>query len=144
MKRAKCLRAIQEGISSSSPKCFRFVVLLLHLLNFEYQNLSNGVEFGKKEQFMMCMNELIRSYKDKMEKYFETVINFSSKQTVNSEQFTFKSFKLRARKVFLIQMQSQWKIFTSSTEYSLTTRAKSFLCSKTRMKHRFSPSLVIR
>jgi hypothetical protein len=41
--------------------------------------LSNGVEFGKKEQFMMCVNEFIVNNKDRMEKYLEKVIDFSAK-----------------------------------------------------------------
>src|SRR5688572_28280357 len=53
------------------------------------QNLSNGVEFGKKEQFMMCFNDFIRSYKEKMEKYFERIVSFTSKQTVNSNLHSF-------------------------------------------------------
>eukprot|EP01114_Cavostelium_apophysatum_P017693 TRINITY_DN5318_c0_g1_i2.p1 TRINITY_DN5318_c0_g1~~TRINITY_DN5318_c0_g1_i2.p1 ORF type:complete len:955 (-),score=273.67 TRINITY_DN5318_c0_g1_i2:490-3312(-) len=65
---------LPEGkIPANIPR--RNLILVSKIL----QNLSNGVEFGKKEQFMMSVNDFIKENKSKMEKYFENTINFSSK-----------------------------------------------------------------
>jgi hypothetical protein len=63
-----------------SAKARRNLVLITKIL----QNLSNGVEFGKKELYMMKVNSFIVEYKKKMESYFQTVISFTSKSGYSS------------------------------------------------------------
>merc|ERR1712146_662805 len=47
------------GLFSEAPRpqCQRQLVLISKVL----QNLANGVEFGKKEEFMQVMNDFIRT-----------------------------------------------------------------------------------
>lgn len=53
------------------------------------QNLANGVEFGKKEQFMMVVNDYIKSNVVNFEHYFEKVVTFSTKTTGKPYRFFF-------------------------------------------------------
>jgi len=65
-----------KGISEKSR---RNLILITKII----QNLSNGVEFGKKEQYMMQCNNYIKENIDKFTKYFTGVVNFASKSTVS-------------------------------------------------------------
>eukprot|EP00010_Vexillifera_abyssalis_P000414 CAMPEP_0201552948 /NCGR_PEP_ID=MMETSP0173_2-20130828/19356_1 /ASSEMBLY_ACC=CAM_ASM_000268 /TAXON_ID=218659 /ORGANISM="Vexillifera sp., Strain DIVA3 564/2" /LENGTH=646 /DNA_ID=CAMNT_0047963539 /DNA_START=102 /DNA_END=2039 /DNA_ORIENTATION=- len=51
------------------PKIRRALVLVSKTL----QTLSNGVEFGKKEEFMMCMNEFIVSQRDAFNQFIDDI-----------------------------------------------------------------------
>lgn len=65
------------GEGKVSPITQRNLILISKVL----QNLSNGVEFSQKEQFMTCMNDFIRANTWKLEKYFQAVVSpFSSPQ----------------------------------------------------------------
>eukprot|EP01114_Cavostelium_apophysatum_P015111 TRINITY_DN4052_c0_g1_i3.p1 TRINITY_DN4052_c0_g1~~TRINITY_DN4052_c0_g1_i3.p1 ORF type:complete len:946 (+),score=210.27 TRINITY_DN4052_c0_g1_i3:187-3024(+) len=46
------------------------------------QNLSNGLEFGNKEPFMMCMNDYIKANRWKMEQYFQNIVSQSQTASV--------------------------------------------------------------
>jgi hypothetical protein len=46
----------------------------LTLITKILQNLASGVEFGKKEQFMTCLNSFIEEKQKSMNKYFDNVI----------------------------------------------------------------------
>ncbi|EFA77182.1 Ras GTPase activation domain-containing protein [Heterostelium album PN500] len=52
-----------------SRRAKRNLVLLAKVL----QNVSNGVEFGGKEEFMTCMNSIVTDNKPKMSKYFQMI-----------------------------------------------------------------------
>eukprot|EP01117_Protostelium_nocturnum_P010171 TRINITY_DN3636_c0_g1_i1.p1 TRINITY_DN3636_c0_g1~~TRINITY_DN3636_c0_g1_i1.p1 ORF type:complete len:1020 (-),score=389.37 TRINITY_DN3636_c0_g1_i1:53-3112(-) len=62
---------LPEG-KSLRPVGRRNLVLISKVL----QNLSNGLEFGKKEQYMMVANPFIIANKERMEKYFQDVVSF--------------------------------------------------------------------
>jgi len=62
---------LPEG-KSISTTVRRNLVLVSKIL----QNLSNGLEFGKKEQYMMVVNPFIAGNKERMEKYFQEIVSF--------------------------------------------------------------------
>ena len=68
---------VAEG--KTTPIARRNLVLITKIL----QNLSNNVDFGKKEQFMVQANAFIRTNRKKMEAYLESVVKFASKTTVS-------------------------------------------------------------
>jgi len=62
---------LPEG-KTLSPIARRNLLLISKIL----QNLSNGLEFGRKEQYMMVINDFINGHKDRMEKYFQDIVSF--------------------------------------------------------------------
>eukprot|EP00475_Leptophrys_vorax_P036837 TRINITY_DN62859_c0_g1_i2.p1 TRINITY_DN62859_c0_g1~~TRINITY_DN62859_c0_g1_i2.p1 ORF type:complete len:754 (-),score=190.32 TRINITY_DN62859_c0_g1_i2:38-2206(-) len=57
------------GLVSSppSPKPSRNLVLVAKIL----QNIGNGIEFGTKEDYMMCMNDTVKRYIPDVQKFFQ-------------------------------------------------------------------------
>ncbi|PRP75063.1 hypothetical protein PROFUN_03899 [Planoprotostelium fungivorum] len=62
---------LPEG-KTMSATARRNLILMSKIL----QNLSNGLEFGRKEQYMMVVNDFINVNKDRMEKYFQDIVSF--------------------------------------------------------------------
>lgn len=59
----------------------------LTLVTKVLQNISNGVEFGKKEEFMVCMNSLITQQIPNVQKFFhDVVMTQEASDTVNDQK----------------------------------------------------------
>jgi hypothetical protein len=117
-----------NGLLKNAPKrkAHRTLMIVTKIL----QNLANGVEFGKKEDFMTSANKLIKKQKKPFVKFVESVIaqslNPSMADDVDSNQLLWSLYTLHG------YMNKNWtKIYTDLTKTDGTPLPFSILSTNT-------------
>ena len=77
----------------------------LTLLTKVLQNISNGVEFGAKEEFMICMNPFIREQIPRVRQFFSEIVNVPPMTAFDCEEPTLLSGAALDRSVDTVYKQ---------------------------------------